>query len=266
MKICFVSDLHVDHNQPPVEWPEADVLVIAGDTANTIGNVLKTVTRLARQYSQVVLVDGNHEGYSNAPQGRTVEDTIEGIRRQLPDNAHLLGHHEPKILLDGPNGPVWFVGCNGWYSFDMVGDPIENRALWKNFMNDNRWIGFETIEQSQPWDRAEKDAEMMHQALRDIAAEGIDTPIVCVTHTAPHRDMVMWKNEMSWDRCNSFYVNSHMQKVLESPEGQRVTFWQNGHTHHRMEKMIGKVYCFTNPRGYPRENPNWQPITLDVIM
>jgi Icc-related predicted phosphoesterase len=266
MKICFVSDLHCDHSQPPVEWPEADVLVIGGDTANTVGGVLKLVGKVAKRYRHVVIVDGNHEHYSNAPQGRTVEQTIEAIRVQLPENVHMLGHHQPRVLLDGPNGPVWFVGCNGWYSFDMAGDPIENRSIWKDFMNDNRWCGFETIEQTQPWDRAVEDAAMMQKALDEIADEGKDTPIICVTHTAPHRNMVEWTADPGWNRSNSFYVNSHMQRVLESDSGQRTTFWYNGHTHHRRERMIGKVYCLANPRGYPTENPSWEPVVLGVIM
>ena len=264
MKVCFVSDLHMDHNQPPITWPEADVLVIGGDTANTVGNVHKLINRVADRFRHVVLVDGNHEHYSNAPQNRTVEETVEAIRRQLPDNVHLLGHEKPRVKLDG----VWFVGVNGWYSFDMVGDPIENRSMWKSFMNDNRWCGFETIPQMQPWDRAVEDAALVQRALDEIAEEDPQnlTPIICVTHTAPHRDMVTWTTDPGWNRSNSFYVNSHMQRVLESEAGQKVTYWYNGHTHHRRERVIGKVFCLANPRGYPTENPSWEPVVLPVIM
>ena len=265
MKICFVSDLHVDFSQPPIAWQNADVLVIGGDTANTIGGELKLLRKVSKLYKHVVTVDGNHTHYSNFSRGRTVEETLESIRKQIPENVHLLGHHQPKIMLDG----VWFAGCNGWYSFDMIGDPIENRVRWKQVMNDNQWIGFDKILQDQPWDRAENDANLMRQALEDIANNDPDNlaPIVCVTHTAPHRDMVTWSdNDFNWNRNNSFYVNSHMQRVLESEVGQRVSFWYNGHTHHKVEKVIGGVFCFTNPRGYPTENPSWKPIVLPVIM
>lgn len=261
MKIAISSDLHVDHNQPPIIWPDADVLVIAGDTANTIGDVLKLARKVSKRFQHVVMVDGNHEGYSNAPQGRTVEQTIEAIRSQLPENVHILGHHEPRIDIDG----VHFVGCNGWYSFDAMGDPIENRYNWRHVMNDNKWIGFDKIEQMMPWDRAVADARLMKDTLDAIHAEGKDQPIVCVTHTAPHRDMITWKQDLNWDTANSFYMNSHMQKVLESEAGQRVTYWVHGHTHMRREKLLGRVYCVCNPRGYPRENPTWEPVVLPIV-
>lgn len=265
MKICVTSDLHVNHPQPPINWPEADVLVIAGDTSNTIGDDLKLARRVSKIYNHVVITDGNHTHYANEPQKRTVEDTLLSLRKQLPENVHLLGHGNPRVDIDG----VHFVGCNGWYSFDMLGDPIENRLLWKSFMNDNRWIGFDKIEQMQPWDRASHDAELMRATLQEIADEEIGQiakPIVAITHTAPHRDMVLWTDDPRWNRSNSFYVNSHMQTVLESDVGQRVTYWANGHTHHGSERTIGKVVCVCNPRGYPSENPGWKPLVLPILV
>jgi hypothetical protein len=264
MNICYASDLHADHNQLPIEWPDADVLVIGGDTANSIGNVLKVARKAAKKFAHVVLVDGNHEHYSNAPQGRTVEATIASLATQLPENVHMLGHHRPRVTIDG----VHFIGCNGWYSFDAMGDPIENRTIWRETMNDNRWIGFDAIEQTPPWDRAVNDAALMERTLREIADEEdgqVASPIVAVTHTAPHREMVAWRTSPVWNRSNSFYVNLHMEKVLVSPLGQRVTHWYNGHTHHRKDHMVGSVYCICNPRGYPGENPGWEPVVIPII-
>lgn len=268
MKVAFVSDLHVDFSQPKIHWGDvrADVLVIAGDVANNIGEELKVYRRAAKFFPHVVITDGNHLHYSNANQKRTVEDTIASLAKQLPDNVHMLGHHKPRIELDG----VHFVGCNGWYSFDVDGgDPIANRVRWMEEMNDCRNIGFDKIEQMPVWDRAVADAELVHKALTEIrdedAALTVPKPIVVLTHTAPHRDMVAWKDDLSWNRSNAFYVNSHMQKVLESPVGQQVTIWANGHTHHPKDMQVGRVYCICNPRGYPGQNPRWAPAVIPII-
>jgi hypothetical protein len=265
MKVVFASDLHADFNQPKIEWPAGDVCVIGGDTGNSIGTELKVLGKLAKKYRHVVTTDGNHTHYSNAPQKRTVEETIRRIRAQLPANVHFLGHGNPSVEIEG----VWFVGCMGWYSFDVVGDVETNKQRWRRVMNDCRWIGFDEIEQRQPWDRARDDADLVRDTLRDIKAKAGATlpPIVVMTHTAPHRDMITWKDhDPEWNASNPFYVNSHMQAVLESPDAQGVTIWVNGHTHHRREKMINGIYCICNPRGYPSENPGWEPVVLPVIL
>jgi len=206
----------------------------------------------------VVVVDGNHEGYSNAPQNRTVEQTIDRLRALVPSNVVVLGHHQPHVEIGG----VHFVGCNGWYSCDIVGDPIGNRDRWREEMNDCRWIGFDAIKQPMPWERAILDADLMRRTIEHVRGSG--QPIVAVTHTAPHRDMVHWTiTDKAWDDSNAFYVNSHMSKVLED-HGDAITIWYNGHTHFRSERTIHGVYCLANPRGYPRQNPAWEPVVLDV--
>lgn len=260
MKIAFASDLHADFAQIRVDWSkvEADVLVIGGDSGNTIGTTVKTITKAAKHFRYVVFVDGNHEHYSNAPQRRTVEQTIDRIRAQVPENAFMLGHHQPHVEIDG----VHFVGCNGWYSFDCVGDPIANRLMWRERMNDNRWIGFDEIPQAMPWDRAVDDAYLMWETIGAIKHDG--KPIVALTHTAPHRDMVHWSaTNIEWNASNALYVNSHMQRALDDHVGS-ITVWYNGHTHVRSERTINGVYHIANPRGYPRENPGWSPAVIDI--
>ena len=256
MKIVISSDLHCDFSQPPINWPEGDILVIAGDTANTIGDELKLLHKVSELYQHVITVDGNHTHYANRSQKRTIEQTLVAIMDQLPPNVHLLGHHNPHVECGG----IHFVGCNGWYSFDMTGDPVINRILWKQEINDCHKIGLDVISQIPIWDRAVNDAELMREAINQITD---DKPIVAVTHTAPHRYMVKWAEDIFWNRLNSFYVNSHMQKVLEN-EGQRVSYWINGHTHHALELMVGQVSCISKPRGYPSENPSWKPRVVTI--
>lgn len=256
MQIVIISDLHVDSGWPTISWPEGDVLIIAGDTANSVRTTLAFIDDAATRYKHVITTDGNHEHYGNAMAGRTVEDTIKLLCDNLPDNVHFLGHHQPLVTLDGVN----FVGCNGWYSFDAGGgDPIFNRTKWKNWMNDNSAIGFETIEQRAVWDRAEDDAALMMRTI-----EGLTGPTVAVTHTAPHRDMVEWTGNHGWDSNNSFFVNTHMQKVLEA-HGDKIDIWINGHSHYPRDKMINGVYCIANPLGYSNERTGrWEPVVVEV--
>lgn len=257
IRVVCASDLHVDFAQPRIEWPDGDVLIIAGDVANTIGDAVKHIGRAAKHYRYVVYVDGNHESYSNAPQERTIEQTIGRLIALLPSNVAVLGHHRPTVEIEG----VHFVGCNGWYSADCVGDVEANKTAWADVMNDQKWIGFGAIEQRMPWDHALDDARLMRDVIGSID-DG--KPIVAITHTAPHRDMVLWTHhDLEWDASNAFYVNSHMSKIMED-YGNRITMWVHGHTHYRQDKMINGIYCLANPRGYPSQNPNWEPVVIEV--
>lgn len=259
MKICFVSDLHQDiGHQPLIKWPEADVLVVAGDTANSLGEVVKFFQKLQRKspYPHVLTVDGNHEHYSNAPTERTVEETRSRLVELLPPSVTFLPAHDSVKI-----GDLHFVGRNGWYSFDYAGDPIANRAIWREEMNDCKWIGFDKLLQPPPWELAEQDAMIVTAEIASIIAREPDAKIIVITHTAPHRDLI--NSDPRFLRTNAFYVNTWMQRVLED-FGSNIVLWQYGHTHFRTEKMINGVYCIANPRGYPSENPSWEPIVIDL--
>lgn len=259
MKICIVSDLHTDiGSQPPIKWPEADALVIAGDIANSIGETLKFFkkNRIDYRFPFTAYVPGNHENYCNAKAHRTVEDTINRLRQELSWNIQLLDHGNPVKIFNR----VRFIGCLSWYSFDFCGDPINNRSIWRESMNDCHHIGFDFIEQKMPWDRAVDDAKLVEEAL--LKPNTYEKTVV-VTHTAPIREMVTVKGDYTWDRCNPFYVNMHMEKIIEE-HGDKIDLWVHGHIHDRKHKIKNGVEVIANPRGYPRENPSWEPLVLEV--
>lgn len=243
--------------QPSIRWPECDVLVVAGDTSNDIGTLIKFLTKTSKRTTipHILVLDGNHEHYANANQKRTVQETCAKIAAQMPDRCTYL-----------PSGPVqighlWFVGCNGWYSFDSTGDPIYNRSIWKDEMNDDLNIGFSRILQTPPWDLAELDASYVSETVAAIRKRDPDARFVIATHTAPHRQML--SPNPKYIRTNPFYVNTKMEAVLEQ-HAEAIAVWVHGHTHHRNEKFIHGTYVIANPRGYPRENPSWEPVVLDL--
>jgi Icc-related predicted phosphoesterase len=260
MKICFASDLHTDISsnggQPPIRWPEADVLVIAGDTSNSIGEVEKFFHKnRGWPFAEVLFVDGNHEHYSNAPQGRSLAETNARLEAGMPEGVHFLPTKGAVKI-----GEYYFVGRNGWYSFDSSGDPIVNRMIWREEMNDDRWIGFQR-EEKQPWELADLHASEMRQIIDDTIASDPDAKFVMVTHTAPHRQMVSM--EPRFMRTNPFYINTRMEQVM-TDFADRIAVWAHGHTHHRNEKTLNGVYVIANPRGYPGENPSWEPVVIDI--
>ncbi len=263
MQIVVCSDLHSDYARTKIVWPEADVAVIAGDVANTIGLTIKTLTRAAKIYPRIIYVPGNHEHYSNASQKRTVDETEARLRALMPQNVTMLGAHHPIETIDG----VHFVGACGWYSADAAGDPDSNKMIWpfvdQGGINDDLNIGFRQMNQPMPWDRAKMDADLIRATLDGLTD---NLPVVCVTHMLPHRAMADYEvADFQHNLRNAFYVNTHLESVL-ADHADRITMWINGHCHTRKEKMINGVYCVSNPRGYGMhdENSGWFPVVMDV--
>lgn len=256
MKIAIASDLHVDvGSQPSIEWPEADVLVIAGDTANNIGSLLKIAGQVAEKYKNVVIVDGNHEHYSNRKQHRTIDMTIENIILQLPDNVHFLGTKAPAkdvVVIDG----YAFIGCNGWYGDNASFDG----AFWKEYMNDFNQIF--TMNGEGPATLAMEHGDHILGSVGAALVDGL-IPVV-VTHTSPTILQTTNKPwDPSWNRANQFYYNPFMQETLDK-FGPQIPLWIHGHVHTRKATEINGCYIMCNPRGYPSENAGWTPIVMDI--
>lgn len=249
MKIAITSDLHINYHDWPIDWPEADVLLIAGDTANDMQTSNRLWKEAAGHYRDVLVIDGNHDHWSRPEREMTVEENIQSILPHLDSNVHFLGHHNPSMIING----IKFIGVNGWYSADYGGDPEMARHSYSDYSDYQRI--FQGTHQTMPWYRAQDDAEMINSEL----ASG--HPSVVMTHTIPHRSCV--KDGPQFAASNNFFYNSHMEKIIEG-ECDNLRMWVFGHTHDRMEKTINDVLVHANPRGQRSENPRWWVTTYDV--
>ncbi|WOF44299.1 metallophosphoesterase family protein [Sphingopyxis indica] len=232
-KYSLVSDLHLDHPQPKTPPLEQNVIV-AGDCGNGLVG-LKYLNKLKRKGHFVFAVDGNHEHYANAAQGRTVEDT---------ETAFELGL-EQDMAFEVVSG-LWLVGCNGWYC-------VSDQSYWRSYMNDSRLIG---INASQANALALRDAAFVDRMLTEIRGKAI-----VVTHTAPA--MASLDPRFEGQFSNEWYWNPHMEPLL-AKHRHKIAVWHHGHTHAATDVVVQGVRIVTNPRGYPRENPDWRPLTMEI--
>ena len=113
MKLWAVSDLHVRHpdNRAIAEdiRPESgdDWLIVAGDVAEQVDDVVRTLAVLRRRFARVVWVPGNHELWT-----RTKDPVpLRGVARyeRLVAECRALGvdtPEDPFPVWTGPGGPV----------------------------------------------------------------------------------------------------------------------------------------------------------------
>ncbi len=234
MKYSLMSDLHIDFPQPKTPYSLLEQkVIIAGDTANGLEG-LKFLDKLKRKGFDVYAVDGNHEHYRNTSQERSAQETTARFREN-----HQRYHDEdiPVVL------------ANGWYW-------VESGDIWKGFMNDSRMGGLSPTDVNV---MAVQDTQYIRRQLlewKDHQRKGI-----VVTHTSPCLETL--NPEYEGHYSNEWYWNPGMRPLL-SEYADQILVWCHGHTHAAADKIVDGVRVVCNPRGYPGENPDWKPLTLEL--
>lgn len=232
-KFSLISDMHLDFAQPRPPYSEFEEWVIdAGDSSNGLG-ASRFFDKLKKKGHQVFAIDGNHTHYANPNSGRNIIET-ENRFFDLVGNEHFR-HISEELCI---------IGYNGWY---QIPDP----SLWISYMNDLR-CGDET----QIWDASERHVSGLRNTLRSWPGKAI-----VVTHTAPCIETLNPAYDGHFS--NDWYWNPGMRQVL-SDFSDKILVWCHGHTHAAADKIIDGVRVVANPRGYPGENPNWKPLTIEV--
>ncbi len=233
-KFSLISDMHVDFPQPRTPYDDLEKFVIvAGDTSNGLGG-LKFLNKLKRKGFEVFAVDGNHEHYANDSQSRDIPETEQAFYRGL-DQAFA------KRITDD----LRIIGCNGWYG-------VDDERAWLGYMNDGRYAG--------PASMVNAMADQ-HAAFLDVELSETQGRAIVVTHTAPCLDTL--HPAYAGHYSNEWYWNPSMEKLLQK-HAPKIAVWVHGHTHASSDKIVHGVRVVCNPRGYPRENPGWKPLTVEV--
>lgn len=237
MKFSLISDMHVDFPQPKTPYDKLEKLVVvAGDTSNGLLG-LKFLQKLRNKGFEVVACDGNHEQYSNLTQSRTIAETTARFREDFP------------VVTEDPLTGTPFVAVNGWY-------PVTVEATWRRMMNDSYNGAVYADEMNRLAEDSAQFLESVFQAWRALKTRG-----VAVTHTSPCEETL----DPAFDGhlSNEWYWNPYMRPLL-SKYSDVILVWCHGHTHAKNEAIVDGVRVVCNPRGYPGENPGWEPLTIEV--
>ena len=197
---------------------------------------MKFLNKLKRKGFNVLACDGNHEHYSNVSSGRDVFETQARFREDFSSTGE---------LSDGT--PV--VLYNGWYR-------VYSERGWASMMNDSFRCRLdpETVnsvaEQQAYW------VKLKLQEWKDLQYKG-----VVVTHTAPCEESL--NPEYEGSITNEWYWSPYMRPLLNEFKDQ-ILVWCHGHTHAAADVTVDGVRVVANPRGYPGENPCWEPLTVEV--
>ena len=230
--------MHVDFPQEKTPYALLEeIVVVAGDTGNGLTG-LKFLDKMRRKGHTVLAIDGNHEHYGNVTQGRHPNETTERFRESNPNTLEL--------------GDYQFIGVNGWYA-------VSDGWKWYGYMSDGPNIlgnGNADVAAVKMNKMAYDDYVFLQESLKASPKK-----CVVVTHTAPCLDTLDPKFEGHYS--NEWYHNPLMPRLIEAYK-DKIAVWCHGHTHTSSDKVVNDVRVVCNPRGYPKENPKWTPLTIEV--
>jgi predicted phosphodiesterase len=254
MNIQVFSDLHVDVSRPPpiTIGPDVDVVVVAGDTAEGAGNAFVALRHIVPERIPIVAVLGNHEYYH-----RCIPEEVALARELAPSlNIHFLENDSIVLNLGGRGTPVRVAGCSLWTDYQVFGAnnaaPAMRAAL--GGLNDHRLITW----QKRPWKRFRpEEAALMHSESKDFLIRTLATPFPGPTVAVCHHGH--WRSthpQYQTDILSAAFV-SNLSFIEEIQPG--FDFFIHGHVHSSSDYRVGRTRVLCNPRGYPGENPSFNP-------
>lgn len=266
MKIGFASDLHIEFQPLEIYNTEkADVLILAGDIilasrlydkserhflgdrefqCGSSDRFHAFFQQVCEEFPHVVYVFGNHESYND-----DIANTYSYIKEKLSylKNLHVL--EKETFQLDD----VTFICGTMWTDFDNNDE--YGMGLISRRMND-----FQIIKNSNKrlpndvWTPTftPQDAYEDHQLFLKFAKNELNNDdnrkVVMVTHHGPSKICIPEKYKgYEFAIMNPGYVSNLEDFILDHP---KIRAWVCGHSHRRLDAMIGSTNILMNCRGY----------------
>lgn len=236
MNIQIFSDLHLNYAPFEPRYDEADVVVLAGDTADGDLGVLWALEAIPDR--PVIYVLGNHEYH-----GEVFPDLVVRLK-QLAQGTNIHVLENESVLI----GDTAFYGCTLWTDFELFDDVPTAMQVSGNYMPD-----FFAIEAGvsgglfTPWEHLATHKQSKRWLLQHYHKDKAKHHVV-ITHHAPSMKSVAprFANEIS---SAAFASNLDDVVLALSPD-----VWIHGHTHTNFDYQLGETRVLCNPRGYPGEN------------
>lgn len=252
MRIWLLSDLHLEYAdlRAPLQIPDADVCVVAGDLCRAPANGVHWLADNIAHAMPCVYVCGNHEFY-----GGGIHEGLEDGRAAAARFANIHFLENASVIIQG----IRFLGATLWTDYRIEGSPGLAMHYARQRMNDYRKIST----RRNPWQRfVPETAYRMHVESRhyiETALKGDSIPTVVVTHHLPHRGSI--PTRFAGDLLNAAYASDLTSIIGDG----RPALWFHGHTHDSADYVVGSTRIVCNPRGYDDENGAFNPGLIMIL-
>jgi len=248
MKLQILSDLHIDsyarqsHPIGHIPKTDADVVLVAGDTANSDGGMPWLQEQAARLQVPLITIAGNHEYFD--------EDVLSFDRKLATwDNYNVESSQGVRVLqcqhMD--IGEVRILGCTLWTDYQYHANE-DTMAAARQFMRDYKQIyaGKELFSPEVSMQIHAAHRQWLKQAL--ITAKELGKKTVVMSH---HSISALSVSEKYANLPSNAAFVSDLSGWMH--EDWAPMLWVHGHTHEAFDYQIGKTRVIVNPRAYPNE-------------
>jgi hypothetical protein len=264
LEIQIVSDLHVEFWASKSKFnfvkPSAPILALLGDICccgaeDDFTLFKRFINEVLPLYEHIIMVPGNHEYYFNPPKKINTPDasnTIEGIDekirtffRETSPKLHYLNNNILKLPV-GKN-TYTIIGTTLWTWI-----PEDQRLAIQNQMNDYRFVytydGKKVQSLTSDYVANQHLKSFKYIKSQIIKAKKAGNRIIILTHHKPY------KSESYDPGSLDVAYESDLSILFQQP----ISLWGYGHTHVADNSMQGKIWFYSNPKGYPKQKTNYK--------
>jgi Icc-related predicted phosphoesterase len=232
MRIQIISDLHQEFGVSELNFENADLVILAGDT-----NLGTKGIEWVKKYipgKPVLYILGNHEYYKGS-----YPNTLHKIIK-ASDDSNVTVLENNRVEFDG----IRFHGATLWTDFSLFGNPVEYGVICQAKMND-----YKQIRRDPDYSKLRSiDTFKAHQFskswLQESLEESQDYKNVVITHHAPSIRSVpeLYRN----DPVTSAYASDLEDFITK----YKPLYWIHGHIHTPVRYKIDQTEVICNPHGY----------------
>lgn len=248
MKLQILSDLHIDsyarQSRPIGHIPktDADIVLVAGDTANSDGGMPWLQSQAARLEVPLITIAGNHEYFD--------EDVLAFDKKLATwDNYNDESQQGVRVLQcqHVDIGDVRILGCTLWTDYQYKAND-ETMHTARQFMRDYKQIyaGNELFSPKVSIQIHAKQRQWLQKALMNAKTLGKKTIVMSHHSVSPLSVSEKYASLPS----NAAFV-SDLSRWMH--EDWAPMLWVHGHTHEAFDYRIGNTRVIVNPRAYPNE-------------
>lgn len=263
MKIAYCSDVHIEFGPVSIKNTEnADVLILAGDIIVASSLFQKRSQEISEnkfemtdyyhqffnevcsEFKKVIYIMGNHEHYRG-----DFAKTYDRLKEFLGHHHNLHIMEKETITIDD----VTFICGTMWTDFNNNNPEVKWNIgkMMNDFRvtdNSNRMISGYKIGKFNT-----EDAYQDHLKFLDFAIPMIDhhKNVVMVTHHGPSYICIP-EEYKNLTNQNGGYVSNLSNLILDKPQ---IKAWVCGHSHNRIDEVIGSTRLLMNARGYMDHEP-----------
>ncbi|XP_051133444.1 uncharacterized protein LOC127253066 isoform X2 [Andrographis paniculata] len=276
-RVFVVSDLHTDYEEN-MEWVKrlsdrktvGDVLLVAGDVAETYANFVQTMSILKDKFGRVFFTPGNHDLWLR----RESSDLLCSLDKldKLIEACHSVGVDTKPDVVDG----IGIIPLYSWYheSFDTEKDITGIRIPPLGMACKD----FHVCKWPDELQNEEASLARYFDSLNDENSKIIEdimtgcSHIISFSHFLPRQELCPEKRMLYYPNLpkmiGSKYLESRI-RAIHGAGGRTTSCHVFGHTHFCWDAVLDGIRYVQAPLAYPRERrkkvnggEDWLPLCL----